>query len=74
MIRNNTDGGSAKTMSADLHIQQFYSDGCTPEEVVEKARGLHLKAIAITDHDTVDGITPALNAPRIYRFRDNSWN
>lgn len=54
-------------MSADLHIHTIYSDGLlTPEEVVEKARGLHLKAIAITDHDTVDGITPALNAAKEY--------
>ena len=49
-------------MKADLHIHTTFSDGLlTPEEVVKEAFRLHLKTIAITDHDTVDGISSALN-------------
>ena len=45
----------------DLHLHTTASDGnFTPEEVVAKAEKLGFNAIAITDHDTVDGIKPAL--------------
>lgn len=48
-------------MSIDLHIHTTCSDGLlTPEQVVRKAVQLNLNAIAITDHDTTDGITRAL--------------
>ena len=47
----------------DLHIHSSYSDGVrTPGELVTMAQGLGLKAIAIADHDTVDGIDEALAA------------
>ncbi len=46
---------------ADLHIHTTASDGSfTPEEVVTKATDVNLSAIAITDHDTVDGVIKAL--------------
>lgn len=42
---------------ADLHIHTFYSDSTfSPEEVVACARENGLSAIAICDHDSVDGI------------------
>lgn len=54
-------------MCIDLHIHTIFSDGLlTPEQVVNKAIKLNLKAIAITDHDTVDGIRPALNEAKKY--------
>ena len=44
---------------ADLHVHTFYSDSTfSPEEAVTCARGRALAAIAICDHDSVDGIDP----------------
>ena len=50
---------------ADLHVHTNFSDGTfTPGQVVEHAEKIGLSCIAITDHDTVDGIKPALEAAR----------
>lgn len=50
-------------MSVDLHIHTTYSDGgSTPEEIIRMAKSMGLEAIAITDHDTLEGIEPALQA------------
>jgi predicted metal-dependent phosphoesterase TrpH len=44
----------------DLHIHSKYSDGtCTIQEIVECASSKGLAAIAITDHDCIDGYTSA---------------
>jgi hypothetical protein len=41
---------------ADLHLHTLFSDGTfTPEELVERASKLGFAAIALTDHDTVEG-------------------
>ncbi len=46
----------------DLHIHTSISDGTyTPGQVVESAKQLGLCAIAITDHDTIDGVEEAQN-------------
>ena len=51
----------------DLHIHSTASDGrLSPEEVVARSAGLGLTTIAITDHDTVDGIVPALEAAEAF--------
>ena len=51
----------------DLHIHSTASDGkLSPEDVVGKAAKLGLSIIALTDHDTVDGIAPALSAAMAY--------
>jgi len=43
-------------MYADLHLHSHYSDGTfTPEEIVSRAKQQGLGAIALTDHDTVEG-------------------
>ncbi|HUJ72789.1 MAG TPA: PHP domain-containing protein [Verrucomicrobiae bacterium] len=48
---------------ADLHLHTRYSDGTfTPRELVQHAAHLGFAAIAITDHDTLDGIPEALAA------------
>jgi len=47
----------------DLHIHSTCSDGSfTPSEIVKLARAKGLKAIAITDHDTVEGVAEAVAA------------
>ena len=43
-------------MFADLHLHTNFSDGTyTPEELAERAGELGLAAIALSDHDTVEG-------------------
>jgi predicted metal-dependent phosphoesterase TrpH len=49
----------------DLHVHTFFSDGVmAPEEVVARARERGLAAVAITDHDSLDGIERARVAAR----------
>jgi len=49
----------------DLHIHSTASDGRhSPQEIVRKAAGLGLEVIALSDHDSVDGIAPALEEAR----------
>ena len=44
-------------MASDLHMHTTYSDGkLTPEELVAAAKAAGLHYIAITDHDTVEGV------------------
>ncbi len=51
----------------DLHIHSTASDGrLSPAEVVRKSAGAGLKVIALTDHDTVDGVVPALEAAKTF--------
>jgi predicted metal-dependent phosphoesterase TrpH len=47
---------------ADLHIHSIYSDGSfNPYEIVQLGRRCKLKALALTDHDTVAGVEEALS-------------
>jgi hypothetical protein len=49
----------------DLHSHSTASDGSrTPESLVELALALGLKALALTDHDTLDGVDRALARAR----------
>ena len=49
----------------DLHVHSTASDGtCSPAEVVALAAKAGLSAIALTDHDTVDGVPEALAAAK----------
>ncbi len=51
----------------DLHIHSTASDGrLSPQEIVYRAVELGITIIAIADHDTVDGIAPALAAAKVF--------
>jgi predicted metal-dependent phosphoesterase TrpH len=55
----------------DLHIHTTASDGNhTPNEIIEMARQLHLRAFSITDHDTISGVKEiiAQNLPGDLKF------
>ncbi len=44
-------------MKFDLHVHTNYSDGIfPPEKVIELAKNRGLSGIAITDHDTIEGV------------------
>lgn len=47
----------------ELHAHTHFSDGTlSPAELVERAIAADIDALAITDHDTVDGVLPARTA------------
>ncbi|MBN1160334.1 MAG: PHP domain-containing protein, partial [Dehalococcoidales bacterium] len=51
----------------DLHIHTTASDGkYSPAAIVKKAAEIGLKYFSITDHDSIDGIIPAINAAESY--------
>src|ERR687888_400259 len=48
---------------ADLHLHTTHSDGTyTPAQVLDLARRSGLAAVAVTDHDTLDGVALAQQA------------
>lgn len=50
-------------VKADLHIHTDYSDGsCSPAEMIRRAKQADLTHVAITDHDTIDGLLSAREA------------
>ena len=52
-------------MRVDLHIHSHASDGVhAPDEVMRLAAGAGLSTVALTDHDTVDGVARAARAAR----------
>jgi len=57
-------------MPADLHIHTLFSDGLlSPEQIILKAKNANLAALAITDHDIVSGIDPAIAAGKAQGVR-----
>ncbi|OGO06886.1 MAG: phosphatase [Chloroflexi bacterium RBG_13_57_8] len=51
----------------DLHIHSTASDGkYTPAEIVRQAAAAGLRYIALADHDSVDGIAPAIEAAKAF--------
>lgn len=52
-------------MTCDLHIHSNYSDGTlTPDELVALAETQNISAIALCDHNTVDGLSDFRKAAR----------
>lgn len=60
----------------DLHVHTSFSKGTkieqegvnTPTEIIKKAKEIGLDAIAITDHDTMDGVREAQRAGKKYKI------
>jgi predicted metal-dependent phosphoesterase TrpH len=47
----------------DLHTHSIYSDGTfTPAEIIDEAIKIGLSAVALTDHNTVDGLPDFISA------------
>jgi predicted metal-dependent phosphoesterase TrpH len=54
---------------ADLHLHTVYSDGTyTPAELVSESQKADLSAIAVADHDTVEGIGPVIEIAESYNI------
>ena len=54
-------------LRVDLHLHSTASDGrFSPAELIRKAADEGLAVIALTDHDTVDGITAALDTAQAF--------
>ena len=57
-------------MMVDFHLHSYVSDGTvSPTKVVKLAADAGLVAIALTDHDTVDGVEEAIKAGEEYGVR-----
>ena len=53
----------------DLHLHSTYSDGSfSPTEVVRRAHHSQVTTLALTDHDTTDGIIEATDSAREYHI------
>ena len=54
----------------DLHTHSTYSDGTlTPTELLELAYKKKIKALAISDHDSIDGLAEGREAAKNYNIR-----
>lgn len=72
--------------TADLHLHSLHSDGeWSPTRLVREARSAGVRAVALTDHDTVTGLGEALEAGRamgvevltgveVSAWRDVDWH
>jgi predicted metal-dependent phosphoesterase TrpH len=51
---------------ADLHLHTIFSDGTyTPQELISESVEAGLAAIAVVDHDTIEGISPAIEIAKM---------
>jgi 3',5'-nucleoside bisphosphate phosphatase len=54
----------------DLQCHSVHSDGAlAPAEVVKRAADEGVRTLALTDHDTIDGLAEALQAARVNRIK-----
>ena len=50
------------TKNSDLHIHSYYSDGdLSPSDVVRLAKQKGIKNLALTDHNSLDGVQEAID-------------
>ena len=58
-----TDNTVAANGICDLHTHSYFSDGTeSPASIVAQAKQAHLRAVALTDHNTVDGLDDFMHA------------
>ncbi|PON63860.1 polymerase/histidinol phosphatase-like protein [Parasponia andersonii] len=56
-------GGEKLKLVFELHSHSKFSDGfLSPSKLIERAHGNGVKVLALTDHDTMAGVTEALDA------------
>ncbi|NRT88941.1 PHP domain-containing protein [Clostridium beijerinckii] len=49
-------------LKVDFHVHTTYSDGIlSPSDIVKRAHRKNVKYLAITDHDTIDGLNEAIS-------------
>lgn len=49
--------------TCDLHIHSHYSDSTlTPQDIVKSAKAQGISCVALSDHDTVEGVVPTIEA------------
>ncbi len=54
----------------DLHVHSFVSDGYnSPREIIKLAHEKNLKAIALTDHDSIEGLKEAEEEAQKYKVK-----
>lgn len=64
-MKEKAEGDENMEKYCDLHTHSYYSDGtCSPAGLVDAAEALGLAAIALTDHNTVEGLPEFLEAVR----------
>lgn len=57
-------------LKVDLHCHSTFSDGSfSPEDVVNKAHDTGVEVLALTDHDTINGITKARHTAKSLNMR-----
>lgn len=55
-----TDNARVHLLNADLHSHSRASDGTlSPEQLVQRAYDQGVQVLALTDHDSIDGLAPA---------------
>lgn len=63
-------GRGMEKMVFELHSHSKHSDGfLSPSKLVERAHGNGVKVLALTDHDTMSGITEAVEAARRFGIK-----
>ncbi|STX51523.1 TrpH protein [Legionella busanensis] len=54
----------------DLHCHSYFSDGLlSPKELIEKANSINLRVMALTDHDTIEGVKNLLKIKNDYSVK-----
>jgi predicted metal-dependent phosphoesterase TrpH len=62
-----TQQSSTESWIVDLHCHSYFSDGLlAPDALLTKALDANIKVLALTDHDTLAGLTSLMQAARVH--------